>query len=408
MGYRRCGGVVVAQIGAREHYSIPIMLEMRQLLDVLCTDMWCSRAALVHAIGDIIGSMGLKSLAGRHTTRLPGGKVKPRWLPGVRNWISLARAGRDIARTYDQHLRFGREFSTWSARFCNEQSSAYIGFSSGALEGLRAAKRYGMLAITDQTGPGLTEEIIVRQERRRWPGWEMDDKDIPSAYFDRLEQEWDEADSIIVNSGWSRAALIQQGVAPEKIHVVPLAFEKSEAAQKLTPARRPPQGRMTVLWLGTVNLRKGFPYAVEAARILEKHPVDFVFAGPSTISLDRVKLPSNVRILGRVPRIETQRHYQQSHLFILPTMSDGFALTQLEAMAAGLPVIATRHCGEVVEDGISGVLVPEADGKSMADVILRFLDGELDLEAFSSNALRRVEDFSLERVSHILAKVVHS
>ena len=53
-------------------------------------------------------------------------------------------------------------------------------------------------------------------------------------------------------------------------------------------------------------------------------------------------------------------------MFVLPTISDSFALTQVEAMANGLPVIATRRCGEVVADGVDGRIVPVADAESLA------------------------------------------
>ena len=67
----------------------------------------------------------------------------------------------------------------------------------------------------------------------------------------------------MVYSEWTRQAIIEQGVPAEKVITVPLAYEA-----KAVPVARPTRDRdrMTVLWLGTVILRKGIPYLIEAAR----------------------------------------------------------------------------------------------------------------------------------------------
>ena len=58
------------------------------------------------------------------------------------------------------------------------------------------------------------------------------------------------------------------------------------------------------------------------------------------------------------PRGETAaRFYREADVFLFPTLSDGFGLTQLEAQAWRLPVIASRFCGDVVQDGVNGLLL---------------------------------------------------
>jgi glycosyltransferase involved in cell wall biosynthesis len=67
----------------------------------------------------------------------------------------------------------------------------------------------------------------------------------------------------------------------------------------------------------------------------------------------------HVRWIGSVPREDAARFYRDADVFLFPTFSDGFGLTQLEAQAWKLPVIATKFCGDVVEDGKNGYLLPE-------------------------------------------------
>ena len=65
--------------------------------------------------------------------------------------------------------------------------------------------------------------------------------------------------------------------------------------------------------------------------------------------------------------------YRGSDVFLFPTLSDGFGLTQLEALGHGLPVIASRHCGQVVEDRVSGLVLPEVSPEAIADAIMQLV-----------------------------------
>jgi glycosyltransferase involved in cell wall biosynthesis len=87
--------------------------------------------------------------------------------------------------------------------------------------------------------------------------------------------------------------------------------------------------------------------------------------------------------------------YQSADLFVLPTVSDGFAITQLEAMAHGLPVIATPHCGQVVQHEVNGLIIPARDAAALAAAVERLMKDRPLLESMRGAAMRRVEDFSL-------------
>ena len=72
---------------------------------------------------------------------------------------------------------------------------------------------------------------------------------------------------------------------------------------------------------------------------------------------------------GPVTRKETAEKYVAADVFILPTLSDGFAITQLEAQAHGFPVIASKFCGGVVEDGHNGIILKEPSAACIAAAI---------------------------------------
>ena len=107
---------------------------------------------------------------------------------------------------------------------------------------------------------------------------------------------------------------------------------------------------------------------LDAVKLLAQEHIDFWFVGPA-----QVNLPARVKWFGAVPRVEVDKYYKDADVFIFPTLSDGFGLTQLEAQAWKLPVIASRYCGEVVCDGVNGVVLKEVSGEAIARVLLRFL-----------------------------------
>jgi glycosyltransferase involved in cell wall biosynthesis len=187
--------------------------------------------------------------------------------------------------------------------------------------------------------------------------------------------------------------------------IVPLALDLTrDHAQQ--PVRA--EGTLKVLWLGSIILRKGIQYLVEAARSLQSERIEFWLAGPIGISQEALSsFPPNVKILGRITRDQLGQVYQRSHVFVLPTISDGFAITQLEAMAHGLPVIATTHCGRVVTDGLDGMIVPARDSQALAHALKVLHDHRDRLRSMSEQALLTVRKYDLPsnaRLVHQLAR----
>ena len=319
-------------------------------------------------------------------------------------WARLtAPRVRTTEAIYGEYLRFGKSFAKWVTRDLAKQQfnpavDAFFGFNTGCLETLQLMRERGVLTIVDQIDPARIEEELVAEEIRKWPGWQEAPGRIPAAYFDRLSAEWDAASLVVVNSEWAKAALIRQGVPSGKLLTVPVAYEVSDA-MVAKPAGKPVKsGPLTVLWIGTVNLRKGIQYLIGAARLLERTSIRFVVAGPLDISREAVaSAPGNVSFLGRLTRDQTGEYYRRADIFVLPTISDGFAITQVEAMARGLPVITTRNCGQVVTQGIDGLLVDAGDETGLAEAIAR-LDADRELlHEMSRQASVKARTFHLPR-----------
>jgi glycosyltransferase involved in cell wall biosynthesis len=388
---------IVSQIGARQHFGVPRGFLYRDELRLLYTDAWCRTGRSILRQGP----RPCKAFANRYHPDLPNSKVISFNLGSIYFHAWNSRNTKDIETEFHQHINFGRWFSTKVARDLarrplDPQTDRFFGFNTGCLETIQLLNQRGITTVVDQMDPARVEEQLVFEESERWPGWQKLPGRIPALYWERMDAEWAAASMVLVNSEWSCQALITQGVAPEKIAVISPSYEPEKL---LLPERRNLNNPITVLWLGLVNLRKGIQYLIQAARLLAHEPnIRFVVAGPIQISEHAVKsAPPNMQFLGKVSRSDVPAVYQQADVFVLPTLSDGFAVAQLEAMARGLPVIVTPNCGEVVTDGIDGFIVPPRDGHAIAQAIQRLNDDRHLLRDLSYRALDKSTHFYLPR-----------
>jgi glycosyltransferase involved in cell wall biosynthesis len=252
-----------------------------------------------------------------------------------------------------------------------------LSYSYAALEPFRFAKLHGWKTLLLQIDPGPEEERIVAEEVARVPALASEWQAAPPDYWASWRQECDLADRIIVNSEWSLEGLMRSGIPSEKLTSIPLAYEALEVGDRKAqirqersyPARFTRDRPMRVLFLGQVNLRKGVSRLLEAARTLRDEPVEFWMVGPVQIANETAVDNARVKWFGPVTRKETAEKYRAADVFILPTLSDGFAITQLEAQAYGLPVISSKCCGGVVENGRNGVILEEPSAECIAAAI---------------------------------------
>lgn len=252
------------------------------------------------------------------------------------------------------------------------------------------------MAILGQIDPAITEENIVADAVRHHallkPDWER----APPAYWSRWREECAIADRIVVNSPWTRDGLVEAGIDAAKLAVVPLAYEgRGAAIHRDYPPRFTDKRPLRVLFLGSLVIRKGIAELLDAATLLTDSPVEFHLVGHEAIAIPPDAM-ANPRIIrhGPVARGRVAAHYVAADVFILPSLSDGFGLTQIEAQANGLPVIASRQCGDVVRDGVDGLLLAEVSSDEIARAIRRYLEDPASLAAHALAAAHGVGRFA--------------
>lgn len=396
---------VVCQIGAREHYSLAAEFARQGRLDALVTDCWVPPGSLIARLARLAGGAG-RALQERYRDRLSDARVLTIGAPSLVQEISgrlEMRLAWSWEATHQTNQRLGRAFADTLVRSrVLEQLGPRVVFaySYGALEVLQAAKAHGATAILGQIDPGLGETKYV-EAIAAGHNLPEDSAQVPGPdYWARWREECAVADKIVVNSPWSRELLIGEGIPGAKIMVAPLAFE---AEASTVTVSTPPQveGPIKLLFLGQVSVRKGILELLEACRNFDDHVVHLSVVGPIEERVKRLLqtgLPKNVTLFGRVARSEAIEHYRRADVFVLPTHSDGFGLTQLEAMSNGLPVIASRNCGSVVRHAVDGLLLNSVTPQEIINSIGWFCTNRRLLGSMKANARERVADFMPDRI----------
>src|SRR5437773_839201 len=399
------------QIGAREHYAIPRALFRMGMLEYLLTDAWFPPSSL---LAKICGR-GSK-LAERFHDELSDARVKD-FGSSLIMFEAFARARRlsGWARIVARDRWFQRKVVSFlrSQLSTIDYQPILLSYSYTALEPFRYAKARGWKTLLVQIDPGPEEERIVAEEAARVPQLAADWQTAPAEYWAGWREECELADRIVINSQWSREALVRRGVPSEKISVIPLAYEAPEVrgqesevgGARSYPARFTDERPMRVLFLGLINLRKGVARLLEAARIVRDEPVEFWMVGPVEIAhASTIGNAGRVKWFGPVTRKQATEFYRDAGVFILPTLSDGFAITQLEAQAHGLPVIASEFCGKVVDNGRNGIVLEEPTATCIAAAVRDCLADADRLRKLAAASRLRAE-FTIEALAEQLKKV---
>jgi glycosyltransferase involved in cell wall biosynthesis len=118
---------------------------------------------------------------------------------------------------------------------------------------------------------------------------------------------------------------------------------------------------------------------------LRNEPVEFWLVGPvEIVNVNAIGDGESVKWLGPVSRKEAAEFYRNADVFILPTLSDGFAITQLEAQAHGLPVITSKFCGDVVKSGVDGIILKETTASYIAAAVCDCIANPNRLQEFAA------------------------
>jgi glycosyltransferase involved in cell wall biosynthesis len=221
-------------------------------------------------------------------------------------------------------------------------------------------------------------------------------------------------DGYISNSRAGAAALVRRaGVQSARIVIIPNGLDLDSLARSRSLDARfrlraewgvPPQNLVAVT-VGNIHAAKGHEDLVRAARLCTRGDVTFVLAGEDRSGkripelVQRLNLSDRFRFLGL--RRDIADVLLAADIFIMPSHWEGMSNALMEAMASGLPCIATDvgAAAELLDEGRAGVLVPARDPENLARVLSRLLAMPADRQRLGAAAAQRVrQHYTLERM----------
>ncbi len=201
--------------------------------------------------------------------------------------------------------------------------------------------------------------------------------------------------------------LQNRGCPPSRIRVIHSGIDVDQLHYSYTPI--PTGGTLQLIAVGRLVEKKGFGYLLQALVILNREsprPVHLTLVGDGTLmgylndTIETLQLSASVTMRGSTSHVETLDALRLSHMVVVPSVTaadgdqEGIPNVAKEAMALGIPVVATAHAGtpELIEDSKSGLLVAEKDPGALAEAILQLSQHPEICEKLAKNARVTIEE----------------
>ena len=357
--------ITVSYSGVHTAFQCALAAEEVGLLDeFLCAfydepGMWGGR------LSKLLGPAVLKN---RSLTGIDASKVREHpW-----HELSFKLRSRFFNLEANSWIAASQAFDRWAAgRISDSTSSVVFGAENCAYKTFKIAKQRGIQCFYDSPGHNAKLWDEATREASAQTGIPFRSTGDTPEITRRKNVEVELADRVLTYSDFHTKGVLERGVGRDRICEIPLWTDPVF----WHPANEAPKrsGPLKVLFVGGVNLRKGVPFLVEAVRKVAPHAtLTLIGAHDRDIKPCLRGMDSFVSAPGAVHKLRLREIYQEHDVFVLPSLGDSFGFVAMEAMACGLPVVITNHCGAPLPD--ESWRVPIMDPDAIAERLRYYLD----------------------------------
>ena len=396
------------QDGARLHYAIPIALQRAGILDRVFTEWYSSPFSLARLLSRIT-KLRNPTLGQRMIERYNPDLDPARIISSPLLEWRLTRFRRKFTSAASFFNWQAAERARWIRRTGFGNANVLMGYAGNIDPDLLAeAQTAGLRTIADQfIAPSAIAAREDQLQQQRFPEWGSSTLNAEHELWNKYEHAtWPRLDRITCASSYVRDGLRQQGVADEKISVIPYPIDASHFP---VVDRSNRTGPVTVGFVGRVNLRKGAPYFLEVARRFDPKQVKFMMVGPVDLPAEiAARFAPHVELIGSVPRSQVSTLLARFDIYFFPSTCEGSAGSVSEAMCTGLPVVTSPNAGSVIRSGQDG-LICNYDDIDVAAEHLRSLVADRDLRLeMGRKAAEYYQSFDDRRYARELSDLVRS
>ncbi len=275
----------------------------------------------------------------------------------------------------------------------------FHGWNGKCLRSLQEAKRQGAITVVERACSHILTHIKLVLEEYETYGIK-DEPKMPGE-ISRCLEEYERADYITVPSQFVYDSFLENGFGRDKLLLIPFGVD----TERFRPARKE-DSVFRLLFVGRLCLRKGIQYLLEAWSKLNLKNAELLLVG----SLDKNLRPliesyrekKNVALGGFLRN--PVKVFNSASAFVCPSIEEGSALVTYEAMACGLPVIATVNSGSLVRDGQEGFLIPIRDVEALSEKIAFLYENEEKRREMGKAARERMHGYTWDDYGDNLVK----
>lgn len=283
-----------------------------------------------------------------------------------------------------------------------EQFDIFTGWAHYFLDSIDAIRKKTKLIITESGSCHIEEHerLIVAESARLG----LPTNHLNSANRVKILQEYQASDYIMTPSAFAKESFLKKGFPEKKILKIPYGMDIDFFYKEETPHTKPADF-FRLIFVGQLQISKGIHILLEAWRRLKLPPTktELLLVGnlqrDIKLLLAKTELPEGARIVAGVSREELKKLYFSSSAFVLPSIQDGFGLVIGEAMASGLPVIASTHTGapEIITNEHDGLLVEAGSVGALEDAIEKLYKDHAFREKIAQQGKERIKFFTWQR-----------
>ena len=283
-----------------------------------------------------------------------------------------------------------------------KRSDILHGWASFSLETGKKQKHWGGIFLLDRACPHARYQRNLLIEEAEL--LEIDHEPMSVAMMSRMEQEYELADKILVPSLYTYDSFLNNGIPKDKLEILRLDANFVPNKPRIRSEVR--NGEFIVGAIGGNILRKGFVYLLRAWKKMNLKGAKLLIKS-SQSEIDKIPILS--RIIKDDPTIEVKGYvdniesfYDQCDVFCLPSIDDGFGMVVLEALACGVPVIATTNVGaaEFIRHGENGYKIPIRDEDILAEYLQRLYENPQLIHMMSEVAISSYTEYRASSMNY--------
>jgi glycosyltransferase involved in cell wall biosynthesis len=333
---------------------------------------------------------------GKRQYAIPDKMISRQWMPELIRLLSKGDQAKKRHRADHSYQALDKKVSN---KLCSLTSQVLHSYEDGCSLSFAQTKQLGVQCSYElPIAHWATVRRLLAEEAERYPEWEptLESTREPEEKLFRKEEELRLADRITCPSQFVLDSIPLEIRQKTPCLISPFGSPPSE---RVDFERTPKNNILKLLFVGSMSQRKGLADLFEAMKLVKSEPVSLSILGQPSMPIDFYRKQfSEFEYYPACTNSKVREIMQQHDALVLPSIVEGRALVQQEALSCGLPIIVTPNTGgeDLVEEGETGHLVPIRSPEKISEAILALLADRNNKECIQKLCQKKAKEYTWE------------